>query len=203
MKQARTTYELILADREEKDDTCPTLVIFHGGGSSLEKAKKRWNFSDEFSRNVHVIYLQSYRHYGSKTYGWLTGDSRTHLELDSCFQEILANVSIDPTRIYLTGISAGASMAIDVGLRGTIPSAQVIAFCPGYPKDVFADGLVIKEAPHIGVIAGEADFYRSRQITLGEALEMNKIPHSYQVLEGVGHVLPMNYEEFILEAMRY
>lgn len=201
IQQARTTWEILPPLRKDVEKTYPAVFIFHGGGSSLQKARARWKFSDSFRDSTIIVYFQSYRNYTSNTYGWRTGDQRGLMELDSCFRDILTQYPIDETQITLSGISAGASIAIDVGLRGTIPSARVVAFCPGYPRDVFKDSLVIPDPPFIEIIAGETDFYGDPQVTLCESLERLEISYSYRIIEGLDHDLPGDYEEFIYTAM--
>lgn len=201
MREARIKYEF--HEWTLNSSKAPTLVIFHGGGSSLEQAKARWAFSDDFLNKANVIYLQSYRHYTSKTFGWRSGDKRGMMELDSCFQLIQSEFSIDPSRIFLTGISAGASMAIDVGLRQLIPTTMVIAFCPGFPQEVFKDQRISSNPPMIKVVAGDVDFYHDRQIMLVDSLRANGIPHTYTIIPEWGHALTPEYEAILTEAMQW
>ncbi len=180
-----------------------TLFIFHGGGSSLAEAQNRWEFSSEFQSQFNLVFLQSYRFYDCRSYGWRTGDDKGLAQLDRCYQLIKELIAVDPQNTYLTGVSAGASMAIDVALREIIPARGIIAFCPGFPRDVFNENLIVNNDPVISIVAGEEDFYRRRQTELMQTLDSTGFEYISEIITGFGHDLPGNFEEYILSAVNW
>lgn len=54
----------------------------------------------------------------------------------------------------------------------------------------------------IDIIAGENDFYRDRQVRLTHCLDSLRIPLTYQIIPALGHDLPENFEDYLLNSIR-
>jgi len=89
--------------------------------------------------------------------------------------------SVDPTRIYTTGLSGGARLAINIGLTNTA-IAGVIASSAGFPDSQPRTSL---RFPLFATV-GSLDFAYIEMRTLDRTL---KTPHRLAVFEG-GHDLP-------------
>ncbi|MBD3343401.1 MAG: hypothetical protein GF353_30165, partial [Candidatus Lokiarchaeota archaeon] len=76
--KAKTIYQIVKPSNFNPEKKYPLLLILHGGGSNLEMVMKRWKLLPSFKNDFLVAYFQSYRHYDSKTYGWVSSDSRAH-----------------------------------------------------------------------------------------------------------------------------
>ena len=124
----------------------------------------------------------------AETYGWIVAGSNqsrngswdvSSAALETMSREILARYNIDPKRIYTTGMSGGARVAMQVAL-GTGRVAGVIASSAGYP-----DVKPRRTVPFaVFGTAGSEDFNWLEMRELDRELTT---PHRLRVFEG-GHV---------------
>ncbi len=124
----------------------------------------------------------------AETYGWIVAGSNqsrngswevSSAALETMSKEVLARYNIDPKRIYTTGMSGGARVAMQVAM-GTGRIAGVIAASAGYP-----DVKPRKTVPFaIFGTAGTEDFNWLEMRELDRELTT---PHRLRVFEG-GHV---------------
>lgn len=106
--------------------------------------------------------------------------------IQALFEDTQARLSIDERRIYLTGFSGGARIAVSVAnsLNGQV--AGVVGCGAGFPSE-------IKPSPSLRFVyfgtAGIEDFNFFEMRHLDEALDRLKIPHRVTTFEG-GHEWP-------------
>jgi dienelactone hydrolase len=95
-------------------------------------------------------------------------------------------LSVDPRRVYVTGFSGGARVAVMVGAAMSGQVAGVIGFGAGFPQ-----GLQPSASIHFAYFgaAGTDDFNYPEHVALDSALERLKLPHRLLVFEG-GHEWP-------------
>ena len=201
-KESQTIYEVVLPEQYDAQRKYPLLIIFHGGGSNLNRSRNSWKIVSPLDTDFITIYLQSYRCMDSNTYGWLSADERTHQELKGCFDELIEQYPADLSHIYLGGISAGATMALDIALSKSIPVKGVIAFCPGLPRNL-TEKSIITTQPKVYILAGENDFYRPKQQELVGIFEKTGIKYKYKIIPGMGHEFPGDYEQILQESLNY
>ena len=201
-EESKTIYEVVLPVKYRQEKNYPLLLIFHGGGSNLNRSRNSWKIVPPLDTDFITIYLQSYRCMDSNTYGWLSADERTHAELKGCFNQILKEYSVDLSQIYFGGISAGATMALDIAFSETLPVQGVIAFCPGMPRKLTAASITTRH-PKVYMLVGENDFYRPKQQELIQLFEKTGITYVYKVIPGMGHEFPGDYEHILQESLNY
>jgi predicted esterase len=201
-KESQTIYEVVLPEKYDATRKYPLLIIFHGGGSNLNRSRNSWEIVPPLNADFITIYLQSYRCMDSNTYGWLSADERAHQELKGCFDELIKQYPVDLSSIYLSGISAGATMALDVAFSGTLPVRGVIAFCPGMPRNMTIESIVTTQ-PKVYMLAGENDFYRPKQQELIDLFQKTGIDYTYNIIPGMGHEFPGDYEHILQESLKY
>ncbi len=197
------SYETVLPKTYSKSRTYPVFLILHGGGSTIARAKANWKshiLDDEYIQ----VFLQSYIHYDMHTYGWKSSDPRTREEIKRCYAEIVENYSVDQSRVVIGGISAGATMAIDIAFTGIIPITGFIAVCPGKPTEFKTEGIeaAVKAGKKGILIAGETDFYRPRQEEMINAFNKLGFKYLYTVIPGLGHDYPADFPAKIDIALR-
>lgn len=200
--KSKIIYDIELPKLYSEDRLWPICLIFHGGGSNLEKVQEHWH-SDKFNSGFIKIYFQSYRHYDSKTFGWTSGDERSDKQLSELFNEILNNYSIDTTKILVCGISAGGTYAIDISMRQVVPVARFIAFCPGIPKILGTEHLPnIQELKVKGfMIGGTKDYYLPQQKQMSDVFNQLNISFKHIVIENMEHQYPDDESKWIDEAL--
>lgn len=182
----------------------PVLLIFHGGGSNLERLKKHWHHR-ELENNYLRIYVQNYLHYDSETYGWRTGDERAFKKLAYLFSEVEKTYHLDQRQILVAGMSAGGTFAIDVAVRQVLPIRGFLTFCPGMPGILGAEhpqepgDLSIKGF----IISGEHDYYLKKQQQMLKLFKKKGIPCKQAIIKDVGHEYPPNEATWIGEALKF
>jgi dienelactone hydrolase len=191
-------YEVVTPKNYTKKKKYPVFFILHGGGSTIARAQKNWT-SNTLTDDFIVVFLQSYIHYEMSTYGWKSSDPKTREEIKRCYDEITAKYAVDTSKAIIGGISAGATMAIDIVLTDTIPVNGFITACPGKPKEFKDD--TIKAAAEAGkkgiMVAGEKDFYRPKQDQMINAFDKLGFQYLYTVIPKMGHSYPENFSTWI------
>jgi predicted esterase len=201
-ENSKTIYEVVLPAEYTQSSKYPLIFIFHGGGSNLDQAKRSWKIFPLLQNDYIMVYLQSYRPMDSNSFGWLSGDERGHRELTECYDEIQNLYSIDTSRIYLSGISAGATMALDVSFKKILAVRGVIAFCPGMPRNLTTESMITAK-PKIYMLGGETDFYLPRQKDLVKLFEKTGVHYIYKIIPGMGHEFPEDYENIVRESLEF
>lgn len=202
LASSKTIFEVEEPVDFSRSETYPLLIILHGGGSTMAKARERWIRIPAIKQHFLVAFVQSYRYFDSKSFGWASGDPRADREIRTCFDEIVRRYPVDPERVIVGGTSAGATMALDLALRQVIPVSGVIAFCPGKPTGLDAvntGGLKIK----VFMVGGEQDPLLARQDEVSAFMTRAGIPHQSFVVPGMGHGFPEDYPARMVQALHF
>jgi len=202
LEKSKSIYEVFLPNNYSTNTQYPLLLILHGGGSNIDKAKQRWKIDDKIESQFIVVFLQSYRHYDSKTFGWRSLDSRAHQELKGIYNEVVENYLVDKSRILIGGTSAGGTMAIELALNQIIPATGVIGFCPGKPQELIINNDRKKDIK-IFMLGGELDYYLQKQKELAEIFTNEQINFKHIIVTGMEHEFPSDYEMVIKDALLY
>jgi len=202
---AQTIYEIVVPDNYDITKTYPLFIILHGGGSSLEKAKERWIIPDEIKDKYILTYLQSYIYYDSNTFGWRSYDERAREDIARIYDEITSEFPIDTSAVYIGGMSAGGTAAMDFAINQIIPIKGVFGVCPGIPQEFDAESLerANKSGLKIMIVAGENDHYRPKQEEMVKVFEQQNIPYTYIIIPEMGHDIPDDLSERWLEAVQF
>ncbi|PLX00404.1 MAG: hypothetical protein C0593_01055, partial [Marinilabiliales bacterium] len=92
--ESKTTYKVHLPKDFTGEKRWPLLLIFNGGGSNLDRVQKHWH-SETLKSGYIKVYLQSYNHYDTETYGWRSGDNMADIELFRIFIEVIKQYPVD------------------------------------------------------------------------------------------------------------
>lgn len=204
LKNSRTLYEVVLPKNYSPSVKYPLFIILHGGGSNFEKTKKHWSSSKLKSKFIKV-YLQSYRHYDSKTYGWRSGDKRADQDLIQIYQQLLSKYAVDTTQTILAGISAGATYAVDVAVRRVLPTSGIILICPGIPKffENHSNLLSFQQTLKAYVVSGEKDYSFEKQCQLIKIFDSIGIAYQHIIIEDMGHQFPVDERKHIKHGIKF
>ncbi len=202
LKESKSIYQIANPESIPSSGRLPLLIILHGGGSSLEKAMQRWRLFPVLKSKLLVVFIQSYLHYDSQSFGWRSGDDRIHREIRAIFSEIAGKFPVDTSRVLLGGTSAGGTMALDLAFRNIIPVSGIIAFCPGRPREFNPDSISNKKI-QIFMLGGENDYYLPRQKELAQLFRQAGIQYIHQIVPGMGHEFPSSYVQVLTEALNW
>lgn len=199
LEKSNTIYEVHLPNNYQENRMYPLIIIFHGGGSNLEKVKNHWQSPLVDSAFI-KIYLQSYRYYDSQTFGWRSGDKRSDDDIIEIYTQILEDYQVDTSCILVAGISAGGTYASDIALRNVIPVKGVISFCQGIPKNLSGghSNTTLNSNTIYYMVGGDKDFYLNRQLELVDIFLTNNIIHNHIIVDNMVHEYPEN-EQFFIE----
>jgi len=128
--QSELLYQVVFPKNHPWNTHLPVCLIFHGGGSNLQKVREHWH-SPTLDAECIKVYIQSYLHYDSETFGWRSGDERSFREIDELYQQLREEYPVDTASLFVAGISAGGTFAIDLAIRQIIPVSGFLVFCPG------------------------------------------------------------------------
>lgn len=202
--KAETKYNVVLPVNFSKRKKYPLFVIFHGGGSNFPEVKKHWH-SNKLDSNFIKVYLQSYRHYDSKTFGWRSGDKRTDNDIQRIFNELKNKYQIDTSNVIVGGISAGGTCAIDLAIRQVIPVSGFVTFCPGISKNLSLDYLQSQQNLNlIGfIVGGENDYYLSKQKQMTDIFDKANFRYKHIIVNNMEHQYPDDEGKYINQAISY
>ncbi|MEE4257517.1 MAG: C45 family autoproteolytic acyltransferase/hydrolase [Bacteroidales bacterium] len=196
IKRSELTWEIRLPENYSGDKTWPLIMILHGGGSSTDRAKEHW-VSPLLSKYFITVYVQSYLHYDSHSYGWRKYDPRAREGLVDCYNSIKAKYSIDTASISICGISAGATMAMDAYVSELFPLSSVLAFSPSLPAEFYVSlkEMTVSEEKSAMIMIGELDTEKrlSECEEMARALDSAGLKCSMDIIPGLGHDYPMEF----------
>lgn len=204
METSQTISEIVLPDNYDPSNSYPLLIALHGGAGTIERAKRHWQ-SERLSSDFVVMFVQSYRHYNLKKFGWSGGDERSRADIRKLYDELVKEYRIDTTRVIIGGISAGWGMTIDIALSSSIPLAGFYGVCPGKPRAFEAELVAGMKARGLKgyIIAGETDFFHDRQVEMNALFDEAGLPYEYHVIEGLGHEFPEDFGDWIDRGLAY
>lgn len=202
LETSQTIYSMVEPVDYDPEKTYPLLIILHGGGSNLEMARKRWRLIPELKGGYLILFIQSYRYYDSKTFGWKSSDLRAYREIRTCFNEIVNKYAVDTTKVLIGGTSAGGTMAFDLAFNDVIPVRGIIAFCPGYNPSIEISKSKNKSLK-VYMLGGEQDYYLLRQKELAQIFDQAGIKYKHEIIPEMGHGFPNNYKKVLMEALLF
>jgi len=202
LNKSKTIYELEMPKNYSAAKDYPLCFIFHGGGSSLKKVKQHWHSAKLDSAYI-KIYLQSYRHYDSETYGWRSGDKRADDDIRAIFGELIEKYRVNTSNVIVAGISAGGTYAVDIAIRQVIPVSAFIAFCPGIPDEMDMDKFQGRKITSLKgyIVGGEHDYYLPKQRQLTELFDKEGLLYRHIIIKNMGHHYPDNESNYLNNAI--
>ena len=106
----------------------PLVVLLHGAGGSAQGIRRRL-FGASDSLGFALLIPDS----RGPTWDAIRGDYGPDVRfLDSALTLVFSRVSIDPTRVVVSGFSDGASYALSLGVTNGDLVSRVAAFSPGF-----------------------------------------------------------------------
>lgn len=201
--KSKMLFDIVTPGNFNRNKSYPVIVIFHGGGSNLKMVKEHWH-NKKIDNKFIKIYVQNYLHYDSETFGWRSGDEKAFKKLKFLFSEFQKNFQIQEDKIYVAGMSAGGTFAIDVAVRQVIPITGFITFCPGIPRILGSEHHhEIKDVKVSGyMLGGEKDYYLEKQKQMMPVFDEKEIECHHEIVQDMGHEYPQDESKWIDEALK-
>ena len=180
-RAASCSYALYLPTGYRPDHRYPLLLGFHYDGDGTAIVERYRSTAERYG---YIVAASN----DSRNGYWAASTKVAQTMAD----DVMARVSFDPARVYLTGLSGGSRLALQIAL-GNKAIAGVIASSAGYPDSQPRSSLRFP----VFATVGRLDFNYTEMRRMSEAL---KSPHRLAVFEG-GHVLPP--EDVALQAFEW
>lgn len=203
-KKSETIYEIQLPDNFDDTKNYPLIFLLHGGGKNINDVKKHWQV-DELNQKFVKVYIQSFRHFDSKTYSWGLVNERLIKDFKNIYHEIRTNYKIDTTSVFMGSISAGANAVIEIALRAVIPVKGCVVYCPGIPGFLMKKEiqLIKNHDLKVFIVAGESDHFLSKQKILTELFDSLSLDYKYTIVRDMGHQYPDNEDKYVQEGLKF
>jgi len=204
LEHSSTLYKIDLPSGFSPKKSYPLFIIFHGGNSNFQRVGKHWN-AELIDDHYIKLYLQSYRCFDSGSFTWRAGDPRSDRDIIRIFKEICLSYPVDTSNIIVSGMSAGATYAIGMSLRGIIPVSGIIAFCPGLPGEIASNAGQDNFRSDIRayLLGGENDYYREHQEKLCRVFDQAGLDFLYVIEDEMSHQYPENEANYISEGIHF
>lgn len=198
-------YKVVYPENYDAEKQYPAVFILHGGGSSIEKAEKNWAIPPAMRNRYIYVYFQSYIRLDYNTYGWKKKDIDVAVHFSVLLPNLYMETHIDTCNIYLCGVSAGGSEAIDLALRDVVPLKGLFCICPGIPEPVDTNELTAMKDRHVKIyfLSGENDFYLQRQKDFLSIADFADYDYRFEIIEGMGHGMPEGLDDKWPTVMEY
>ena len=161
--------------------TLPFAVMMHGGGGNSMRMDFTLPLAEEYG--VVLLLPQSRKGVWDAVVGPFGADVTF---LDGALAQVFSGCAIDPARVTLGGLSDGATYALALGLLNGDLFTQLVAFSPGFLKQVDRTG-----KPRVFVSHGTRDtvfpIYKGREIV--RQLRDEGYDVTYREFDG-GHEVP-------------
>lgn len=202
-KLARMTYRMVLPESPPKERPLPLIMILHGGGSNIETEMLHWK-SPFLKDSCLTAFVQSHRRFDYDTYGWSGGDTLAMKGLLDIYERIASEHPVDPGRVALAGISAGALVAMEASFEGKMPVSGFLGLCPDVEPEKF-DRASVEKAAQRGlsgiIICGERDSRLDNQRKTSAMLTESGFRHRLTVIPGLGHWYPEKLPDILDSAL--
>ena len=173
----------------------PVLVTLHGAGADPDIHADHWEAAtpDEWT----VVSPVGLVPHSTFTWGWPhDAGSAEPAALDQ-----IAGVDM-PTAPVLGGFSQGAGVAADIGSRQSIPVAGLVLVAPSFVWSDTADAAARLRVPTY-IIVGSEDWGLPQAQELHRLLRDEERPAVLDIREGLGHTLPLDFEETLPRALAW
>jgi poly(3-hydroxybutyrate) depolymerase len=193
-RKSKMRYEIAMPVGYSAARKYPLFLVLHGGGGNIESERLRWK-SPGLGRDYLVAYLQSFRYAGTNSFSWQSRDEEMRARIRKVYQEVVQKYSVDESRVFIGGMSAGGMISLDVVFHDVIPVAGFVVNCPVVPADFeaeMAEG-VKKRGIRGVVITGDRDWGLARQKAMIEAFAKAGVTYRFTVIDGMGHDMPRDF----------
>lgn len=202
LEQANTRLEVEVVEAKSAGHN-PLLMAFHMRGSSLAATLPYWRSATQLG--VTVAVPQSSQLLGPGEYAW-TDPERADKEALEAFRQVQSAYEVDRSRVVLGGASQGASLALRLALQEQpIPARGFVAVAGGGRAEALEP--LFEGAAQRGVrgtlIIGERDPARAPVEELHEALSRAGLVVRLEVVPGLGHDYPGDFDGHMQTALRF
>jgi predicted esterase len=175
----------------------PLLIALHPRGEDFEDFTRLW--SQALSKGVLVALPRSSQPFGSHSRCW-DDLARSETEAVDAYSQLSGRYKIDQKKIILSGFSQGATLAIYLALKRSLPARGFVAIAPASTiipshSDEFESFVRAAKnpAPRGWILVGDKDRFFGRINLLHSSMKQNGLESEYVVEKGLGHDYPDDF----------
>jgi predicted esterase len=180
------------------------LVALHGNQENINRTKENWHTVT--SKDYVLGIPQSSRIEFSGGYSW-DDTTKGVSEIQDHIEQMNKDFNTDEPPLILGGFSAGARVVLHTMLEDNISVKGFIFVGPWLPEidELAGDLALLAERGIKGyVICGDQDEDCLESTThFVELLEEKQVPHTYQLVSGLDHDYPEDFEKMLESAIDY
>ena len=204
-EQSRPKRLVFSPENLEEKTKHPLFVALHVKGGNAEEASKHWKHVVE--RGYTLLVPQSSQLFAPNRYCWDDWNTSKN-EVLSHIGEMRGSYNIDEDGVVVAGASQGASVAIIDLIFGdtSLKLKKCIAVFPAV-DDLSSYTPLLERGAKKGVsvymLSGEKDYFLENIKKLYQEMIKAEIHCKVEIVPGLGHDFPPNFDDYIDEALDY
>ena len=175
----------------------PLMITLHPRGEDFEDFTRLWK--QALSKGVLVALPRSSQPFGSHSRCW-DDLARSEREIGNAYSQLTGRYKIDQEKIILSGFSQGATLAIYLALKRSLPARGFVAIAPASTiipshSEEFATFVKAARNPNSRgwILVGDKDRFFERINILHSSMKRNGLESEYIVERGLGHNYPDDF----------
>jgi len=175
----------------------PLLIALHPRGEDFEDFTRLWRHA--LSKGVLVAFPRSSQPFGSHSRSW-DDLARSEREVVDAYSQLNGIYKVDQEKIIVSGFSQGATLAVYLALKGSLPVRGFVAIAPASTiipshSDEFASFVRAAKNPSSRgwILVGDKDRFFERVNVLHSSMKQNGLESEYIVEKGLGHDYPNDF----------
>lgn len=224
-KESELKYKVYVPQGYVKERQYPLFISLHGDGEDSEYHNRFWESEFLLKKGFIVVCPQSSQRIAHNSYVWNIKElyfqyeregnnfdieyfemyNSMRDELETCYESISKEYSIDHENIIIGGFSGGAHAAIDMALSDRIPIKGAILLCSQRPTSFTVESAKNATEKHIKWVfmEGEKDAPVQDVEEMIETLNNFGGSCNYIINHGVGHWYPEDLEDKLDKALGF
>lgn len=201
-------YQVHLSPGHEQEKPAPLMLVLHGDGLGGDIKYQSWFWKPQvmLERGMVVVYVQSSQMKSPGCFGWLKDFTIAKKDIKECFDQVLANYSIELDRIYMGGFSGGAIMSTETALANDLPVKGWIGLCPEIKPVSFSREnleLAKKRGLRAVFLEGELKAWLDDEKEMLRLFEEVKFPYRSVINQGIEHAFPADFDQKLNQALDF
>jgi predicted esterase len=175
----------------------PLMIVLHPRGEDFEDLVRLWKHA--LSKGIVVAFPRSSQLLSSHSRCW-DELARSEREVADAYLQLKSRYKLDPTKIILAGFSQGATLAIYLALKRSLPVLGFIAVAPASTiipshSEEFLSFVKATKSPGLKgwLLVGDKDRFFERIEILHSSMKQEGLRSEYVVEPGLGHDYPDDF----------
>jgi len=171
----------------------PLFIALHGGGETMAELKPLWT-SPRLRSEFITLYVQSTQVASMTGFHWQDA-ALTRRDLAAAYQKVLAEYSIDTSRVVIGGFSSGGYGSMVTAFADPFPVRGFVALCPPVPEPLSDEDILAAKGRGLrGTLLTTGQDHRvEAQRALAERLVKLGLPVEFHETPNIGHWFPDDF----------